>query len=123
MAVGWTDAERAEVEQGLLTHPIESGRCAALARLIAQVAIAGGREVSGHQVRPVAGRYVVPKHPNPPQWASHTFAGTEAHAVDVLTSSTGTLRDRYLAQHWEHPEYLALVDVDLEEVDRGIQHL
>lgn len=112
-----------EVEQGMLTHPIESGRCAALARLIARVAEAGRREVSGHQVRPVAGRFIVPKHPHPPQWASHTFAQADGHAVDVLTTSAGTEQDLYLEKHWEHADHLELVDADLAEVDRGIQEL
>ena len=119
--MSWTEGERTQVEEGMRTHPIESGKCAALARLVAAVASGGGRTTSGHQVRPLTGRFIVPKHAAPPCWASHTFARTEDHEVDVLTTGTGTPRALYLETHWEHADFLTVVDVDLLQVDPGIQ--
>ena len=100
----------------------ESGRCAALARIVHRTALPTDPRTQGRQVRPRgAERWVVPNLPHPPQWASHTFVDTHQHAVDAITGVDGHASDRYLQDHWRFHEHLALCDVDVRAVDPGIE--
>lgn len=124
MAVPWNEDERARVEEGIRQHPVPSGRCAALARVVFMVGQERDAATRGRQVRPPrmsAARFVVPKVPHPPQWVSHTFVETHAHAVDALTGASGCPAAAYLETHWEYPDHLEVHDVDVETVDPGIQ--
>ncbi len=124
MSVDWTAAERSEVEAAIERYPIESARCAALARVVSVVGQRRDARTRGWQLRPRgAARYVVPRVPNPPVWFSHTFVETHGHAVDALTGADGCERPHYLVAHWQHPEVLAEHPVDVSEVDPGIEAL
>jgi len=124
MAVGWNDNERARVEDGIRQHPVTSGRCAALARVVYAVGHERDPTTRGRQVRPPtksAARFIVPKVPHPPRWGSHTFVEAHAHAIDVLTGVEGCPAPRYLETHWEYADHLEVHDVDVDAVDRGIE--
>lgn len=122
MAVRWESEERKEVAVALGKFPVASGRCAALARVVHGVGIRRDSATKGRQVTPRgAARFVIPKHPNPPTWRSHTFVETHAHAVDALTGVDGCNAQEYLNTHWEYGEFLQVDDVDVSAVDVGIQ--
>jgi hypothetical protein len=124
MSIDWTKEERVDVAQAIAEHPIGSGRCAALARVVFKTGAARDPNTKGRQVRPPrtsAARYVVPKVPHPPQWCSHTLVDTHAHSVDALTGPDGCEKASYLEQYWEYPEYLEVIDVDVFGIDRGIE--
>jgi hypothetical protein len=122
MSVAWEPAERAEVETAVARFPLQSGRCAALARAVASVGRRRDEKTRGKQIKPVgAARFVVPKEPLERQWYSHTFAETHAHAVDALTGADGCASGDYLATHWEFPTHLRVTELDLTTVDPGIQ--
>jgi len=122
--VDWTEAERAELEQALGRHPVESGRCAAVARVVVRVGRARDPGSSGRQVRPrdgSAARFVVPRQRLARRWGSHTYGKSHGHAVDALTGATGCEASRYLHDHWQFVDFLDVVDVDVELVDPGIE--
>lgn len=124
MGVGWNDQERADVEDAIERYPVESGRCAALARVVSRVGRARDPQTRGLQITPRQGsaaRFVVPKHPAPPRWGSHTFVETHAHAVDALTGVDGCAESIYLASHWQYTDALEVRAVDVDAIDAGIQ--
>ena len=122
MAVDWQAKERAQVEAALARHPVTSGRCAAVARVVYEVGAARDPATRGRHLRPKgAERYVVPKHDPNPRWGNHTFSETHGHAVDALTGSGGCLAGDYLAAHWEEVDYLLVHDIDPFTVDPGIE--
>ncbi|MBK8213704.1 MAG: hypothetical protein IPK71_08135 [Myxococcales bacterium] len=122
MSVDWNDDERSEVEGAIKRFPVESGKCAALARVVARVGISRDPSTRGRQIKPRgAARFVVPKHSDPPRWVSHTFVDTHRHVVDALTGASGCPSASYLATHWEYADALTVQDVDVEMVDPGIQ--
>lgn len=122
MALRWHHEQLARLEKALEQHPIDSGRCAALARRVHEVAKEGGDDPRGHFLTPRAGRWILPKVPHPPSWASHTVTETRAHAVDALTGSGGCEMPRYLPDHWQYPDAIKVSSVDVFEVDPGIQN-
>ena len=123
MAVDWTAEERPKIDAAIHSHPLDSGRCAALARAVFAVGIQRDPETRGRQVRPKdsAARFVVPKVPLKRRWGTHTFTEAHGHAVDALTKSDGCAADEYLRTYWQYPEFLLLHGVDLESVDPGIE--
>jgi hypothetical protein len=122
MPVDWTSSERASVDEGIRKHPVRSGRCAALARVVVAVGRQRDESAGGRLIRPrSAARFVIPKGPQPPTWYSHTFGVAHQHAVDALTGADGCVEENYLGEHWQHLEYLQVDDVDVELVDPGIQ--
>lgn len=124
MTIEWAGDDRAKLEAGMGQHPASSGRCAALARIVYRVALPHDQRTQGCQVRPKgAARFVVPKFPHAPYWASHTFIDTRAHAVDALTGVEGCLSETYLQEFWQHPDYLTVHDVDVHSVDVGIENI
>ena len=108
------------LHDGMDRFDVRSGRCQALARIVFRVA-AGRDAPMGRQVYPRGGWWVVPRIPNPPQWATHTFVETREHSVDAMTGPAGHAAERYLPDYWQHHEYLAIRDVDVTSVDPGIQ--
>lgn len=54
-------------------------------------------------------------------WASHTYVETHEHAVDALTGADGHEPAGYLAKYFRYAEVLETVDVDVYQVDPGIQ--
>lgn len=122
MSLEWDAGETQSIESAIRQHPVDSGRCAALARRVYTVAQSRDADTHGLQVRPKKpARFVVPRIDSPPRWSSHTLVSTRAHAVDALTGTPGCLLDDYLAQHWEYPDQLTTHDVDPFDVDPGIQ--
>lgn len=122
MPVPWTAEEQARIEAGIALHPVGSGRCAALARIVFAVGVDRDDATQGRQIVPTsAARYVVPKVSPTPRWGSHTFVDTHAHSVDALTGATGCPSSAYLPVHWEYPEALCIRDVEVQDVDPGIQ--
>ena len=124
MAVGWNERERATVEDGVSRHPVASGRCAALARVVFAVGWQRDPATRGRQVRPPkrsAARFVVPKVPHPPRWGTHTFVESHHHAVDALTGADGCSALAYLDTHWEYADHLEVHHVDVDAVDPGIE--
>jgi hypothetical protein len=118
----WSAIEQGEIERGIARHPVESGRCAALARVVYAVAQPGDPDAGGLQVLPKsAARFVVPKHDPKPRWGSHTLVETRRHCVDALTGASGTLTGTYLSEHWEYVEHIHMVSVDVFAVDVGIE--
>ena len=110
------------MDEAIKKHPIHSGRCAALARVVVAVGRDRDENARGRQIKPhSAARFVVPKGPLQPKWHSHTFGEAHQHAVDALTGTEGCSSEDYLRQHWEYPEYLEVRDVDVESIDPGIQ--
>lgn len=127
MPAAWTPEERSTVEQALTRYPATSGHCAALARVVHKVGIQRDEKTRGRQVRPkVLGttprpRWIIPKHPSVPKWASHTYVETHEHAVDALTGVDGYEPSEYLEQHFSYAGWLEIVDVDVFQVDPGIE--
>jgi hypothetical protein len=124
MAIEWTENERATVEDGIRRYPVESGRCAALARVVFAVGRERDAATRGLQVHPLkksAARFVVPKVAHPPRWGSHTFVEAHERAVDALTGAEGCPAPAYLATHWEYADHLEVHEVDVDAVDPGIQ--
>jgi hypothetical protein len=124
VTVPWEENERAEVSAALTRFPIESGKCAALARVVTRVGLARDPQTRARLITPrSAARFVVPKLPRPPIWASHTFAETHGHAVDALTAIDGCPAGEYLARHWEHVDALSVATVAPDDIDPGIQEV
>ncbi|MBK9260656.1 MAG: hypothetical protein IPM54_12645 [Polyangiaceae bacterium] len=122
MAIPWTKDERNDVEQGIAKHPIESGRCAALARVIYKIAKPGDPDTYGVQLRPQRGaRYLVPIEPNVPYWHSHTLVATHDHNVDAVTGADGYHAKEYLERYWHFHQMLTVEMVDVETIDVGIE--
>ncbi len=122
MALTWSDDELVAIERAMKSHPIESGRCAALARRVFELAERTDSSTHGLQVLPkTPARFVVPKLPHPPLWYSHTLVSTRHHRVDALTRAPGCEEASYLERHWEYPEALRVDRVDVYEIDPGIE--
>jgi hypothetical protein len=122
VAIQWTKNERSDVEQGIIDHPLRSGRCAALARVVHKIATATDPGAHGIQIRPPRGaRFLVPKQPHVPIWYSHTLVTTQGHDVDAITGADGYDARDYLKQYWEHHDLLIVQTVDVDTVDPGIE--
>lgn len=124
MAIDWRGNERDRVDDGIRRHPVASGRCAALARVVFAVGRERDETTRGRQIRPQkrsAARFVVPKVHQPPRWYSHTLVETHGHAIDAITGTDGCSAEIYLATHWEYCEQLEVHDVDVDTIDPGIQ--
>lgn len=122
MATEWTPEERAAVDAAMAAFPVESGKCAALARVVFAEGRRRDAETKGLQIRPKsAARYILPKTPRVAFWHSHTYVETHAHAVDALTGTSGCEAASYLGEHWRYSMQLDVVPVDVESVDRGIE--
>jgi hypothetical protein len=67
-------------------------------------------------------RFIVTKFPTVQVWYSHTLVRTQAHHVDALTGVEGCAKEKYLELHWSYPEALEAVDVDVADVDAGVQN-
>lgn len=50
------------------------------------------------------------------QWFVHFTVEVTAHCVDALTGVDGTETERYLEEHWQYPEFLALEPGALPDV-------
>lgn len=124
MGVNWTDDERATVQRGIAEHGINSGRCAALARIVYAVAKPRDPEARGVHLRPAPGAvWLVPKPPHVPYWASHTYVETEAHAVDAITGADGYPVERFLSDHWEYSWTMRVSQIDPATIDPVIQRM
>lgn len=122
MAIPWKKAELRAVEQGIAKHPIASGRCAALARIIQRIAVTTDPAAHGIQLRPRgAARFLVPKLPHVPTWYSHTLVKTLQHKVDAITGAHGHAAGEYLEHYWEYHQNIEVICVDVEMVDPGIE--
>jgi hypothetical protein len=123
MAVDWTEQERTAIENGIAEHGIDTGRCAALARIVYRIAKPRDPDARALHVRPAAGaRWLVPKEPRVPYWGSHTYVETEEHAVDAVAGADGHHpADRYLQDYWEFSATLRVSEVDPATIDPGIQ--
>lgn len=124
MAVDWTDDERARIVQGIATHGLTTGRCAALARIVFALAQPRDEHAHGAQLQPPSGaRWLVPKAPHVPYWGSHTYVVTERHAVDAVVGPDGYEADRFVRDHWEFWETIRVSEVDPATVDPGIEDM
>lgn len=122
VAIPWKKTQRRAVEDGLKKHPISSGRCAALARIIQRVAVATDPDTHGIQLCPRgAARYLVPKHPHVPLWRSHTLVTTHQHNIDAITGAPGHAAREYLEYYWEYHEVIDVQRVDVNVIDPGIE--
>ena len=122
MALDWESTETTALGIAMGNHPIESGRCAALARRVMEVATPRDSGAHGLQVRPrSSARFVVPKHTPKPRWNSHTLVSTRSHCVDALSGIPGCPDTEYLATHWEYPDQHVTSKVDVYEIDPGIE--
>jgi hypothetical protein len=124
VAVDWKPEERARVEQAIARNPVDSGRCAVLARRVLSIGLERDPSSCARHIRPrTAARYVVPKLDPSPRWGSHTYAEVHAHGVDALTGAPGTAAAAYLEQHWKYAELLVVEEVDADKIDPGLQEL
>lgn len=127
MPVSWSDEERIAIEKGIEAHGIDTGRCAALARIVYKLAKPRDQEARAIQVRPAPGaRWLVPKPredgPKIPLWRSHTYVEIERHAVDAIAGSDGySPSDGYLQHYWQWADTMRVSEVDPATVDPGIQ--
>lgn len=123
VSIRWRGTEKKRVEAALRRYPAESGMCAPLARLVFDVARQDDATATGVQIRPRgSARYILTKYPTKHVWHSHTLVRTRAHHIDALTGADGCAQGDYLAVHWEHPEALEALEVDVADVDPGVQH-
>lgn len=104
----WRHDQRSRVNDAIVAHPIESGRCADLSRQIRPDALAldpGARAIA---IRPQQRtmRYVATKHPAGTRWFHHVTTHVLAHRVDALTGADGIQSGEYLSTFFEHPEAL-----------------
>lgn len=98
-------------------HPIISGRCGSCARRVCDVGLEVDPSAHCLSVRP-AGRepFVAPKADlGDDRWYYHFTAHVSTHCVDVLTSTMGTPRERYLEAHWKYPDALRVVEEEPED--------
>jgi hypothetical protein len=122
VAIPWTDPDRLSVAQAIADHPIDSGRCAALARRVLAVAMPIDTNARGVQLKPRApARWLVPKHPHVPYWSSHTLIETREHDVDAITGPDGHRADAYLEHFWHFPDRIDARTVDVATIDPGIE--
>lgn len=122
MGLPWKVQQRERVEEAMIRFPVDSGKCAALARAVIAVARVNDAEASGVQVNArKPARYILPKHPKVNFWHSHTLVRTLSHHVDALTGADGCVEASYLETHWNYPECLVMTDVDVDEIDPGVQ--
>lgn len=64
---------------------------------------------------------MIVKHSGVRVWASHTFVEAHRHVVDALTGVDGYDPARYLDRYFEHVSDLEVIDVDVHQVDPGIE--
>jgi len=116
MAVEWSPAQVARVEEAITQHPADSGQCADLARRI--VPIGQERDPDAHALlirpRPRRGRYVLPRIGHL-RWQHHVTSSVEAHCVDALTGASGMERENYLEAFLEFADDLRVERTDLED--------
>ncbi len=124
MGLPWLIEQRSTIEDAMRRFPAESGKCAALARVVLGVAQPVDPDAMGIQVKPrTAAPYILPKNSRGRCWHSHTLVRTQAHHVDVLTGADGCEHQRYLEEYFQYPEALQLLSVDVLSVDVGIQNV
>lgn len=123
MTIDWTNEERTLVQNGIAKHGLETGRCAALARVIHPVALRKDPKTRAIQLRPPKGAtWLIPKSSDIPHWKAHVYVDTCEHAVDAVTGSDGYApSNTYVETHWEFAEFLRIEHVDPATVDPGIQ--
>jgi len=98
--------------------------CAPLARVVFEVAKPRDAAATGLQVRPRGpARYILTKHAMVPVWYSHTLVRTQAHHVDALTGVEGCIAGTYFDLHWRYPEALEAIEVNVADVDPGVQNV
>lgn len=121
MSVIWPAEQRGVVEEGMAKHPVSSGRCAALARVV-QVA-AGDAELA-HE-----GLFLQPKWPAPYlptkhgtlAWHHHVVSVVETDCVDAFTGADGFARAEYLHQFFDDVAYIEQSRVDVSTIDPNIE--
>jgi hypothetical protein len=122
MAIDWTPSALSQIEEALRSHPADSGRCAAVARVVAKAAAANERTHEGLLIRPgTAARYLLLKDGSGHRWHHHVVTEVERQAVDVLTGARGHPQDSYLSTYFQFPHELETTPVDVFTVDPGIQ--
>jgi len=122
VAIPWKKAQFRAVDEGMKKHPLKSGRCAALARIVHRVAITTDPSTHGIQLRPRgAARFLVPKYPHVPTWYSHTLVTTHQHNIDAITGASGHAASEYLEHYWNHHHDISVQQVDVATVDPGIE--
>lgn len=122
MGLPWRTADRKTLDEAFRRYPAESGKCAALARVVHAVARSRDWEATGLQIRARgAAPYICPKHPKVRVWFSHTLVRTREHHVDALTGPEGCQQGEYLSSYWYYPDVLTVVEVDVAAVDPGVQ--
>jgi hypothetical protein len=118
----WTPEERTQVEAGIARYPAESGRCAALARIIYRLALPKDKQTRGIQLSGAhQARWLILKRDRPRQWKTHTLVETARHDADALTGPDGCPTEQYLERHFQFPEAIAVRDVDVFTVDPWIE--
>lgn len=125
MAIDWTDDEREKVEDGIARHGLQTGRCAALARVVHAVAQQRDSKARAIRMRPPKGAtWLVPKTPHIPYWELHVYVETREHAVDAVTGPDGySPASAYARTHWAFAELMRIDEVDPATVDPGIQYV
>ncbi|MCB9760483.1 MAG: hypothetical protein H6739_11645 [Alphaproteobacteria bacterium] len=105
MSVDWPPDKAEQIDSLIDAHPVESGRCASLARSILPIAREQDADAQGVIVKANAAqtRYPCMKpRIHGVWWFHHVTLGVEGHFVDALTGTQGTERAHYLTTHFSN---------------------
>jgi hypothetical protein len=116
MPIDWSSQQRRRVEAVLAEYPFASGRCVDAARNLLPTALERDAQARPWKLLPCEGWFVVPRRSLGGQrWRFHVSVKVAHHFVDALTGVDGTVKEMYLDSHWQYPESLEWVDVNLTD--------
>ena len=118
VTIPWTSHQLQRVAAVLQQHPAASGRCAEAARDVLPIVRERDADARGRKVVPrnPFAPFIVPLNvPGAGRWRHHVTVETEDHYIDALTGPDGSAVEGYLAAHWQYPDALVLIDVDLTD--------
>lgn len=106
MSVSWSKEQLERVTSEIAAHPVDSGRCARLARELLPIARELDPRARGLVIRANTAqvRYPCfgPKVPETLWWFHRVTIEVQAHCVDALTGALGTLRANYIGAHFRN---------------------
>lgn len=123
MALSWKDDERQTIQAAIGKYPPPSSKCAALARVVFDVAKPVDAEARGVLIKPKGtARYIALKDPRAPSmWVKHVLVETRKHRVDAMTGSPGCEVQTYANTYLAYADYLTESTVDVRSVDPDIE--
>ncbi|MCA2977692.1 MAG: hypothetical protein INH41_02375 [Myxococcaceae bacterium] len=122
MSLDWKPTSASEIQRGIDTYPLESGKCAALARLVDRVAESESRARQGVLVVPKSpARFLIHRSGARLGWYHHVFTEVQEHAVDALTGAAGHPRHSYLSAFFSFDSELEMSAVNVLSVDPDIE--